>query len=182
MLCLYKLIDNLRRFYHLLILHDRAQASLPGFKVLPLHQFGTWGSLITDEFDPEKDTYVLVIKEFLKFSTIFWSSLNNWGITSCCWCCLFIMLLFDLTRACYPELQCHHGVRSLQIAKWLQTQVYHFITSYCFPIVDTSFDDELLVFFMFTQHDKVQLEVLIFFHSHQYMHYAHNIYCILMLL
>ncbi|XP_064935985.1 rhodanese-like/PpiC domain-containing protein 12, chloroplastic [Musa acuminata AAA Group] len=53
-----------------------AQASLPGFKVLPLHQFGTWGSLITDEFDPEKDTYVL----------------------------------------------CHHGVRSLQIAKWLQTQ------------------------------------------------------------
>lgn len=89
MLCLYKLIDNLRRFYHLLILHDRAQASLPGFKVLPLHQFGTWGSLITDEFDPEKDTYVLVIKEFLKFSTIFWSSLNNWDITSCCWCCLY---------------------------------------------------------------------------------------------
>lgn len=53
-----------------------AQASLPGFKVLPLRQFGTWGSVITDEFDPEKDTYVL----------------------------------------------CHHGVKSLQVAKWLQTQ------------------------------------------------------------
>ncbi|KAG0447145.1 hypothetical protein HPP92_028456 [Vanilla planifolia] len=53
-----------------------AQASLPGFKVLPLRQFGTWGSVITDEFDPEKDTYVL----------------------------------------------CHHGIRSLQVAKWLQTQ------------------------------------------------------------
>ncbi|XP_042474229.1 rhodanese-like/PpiC domain-containing protein 12, chloroplastic isoform X1 [Zingiber officinale] len=53
-----------------------AQASLPGFKVLPLRQFGTWGSLITEEFDPQKDTYVL----------------------------------------------CHHGVRSLQVAQWLQTQ------------------------------------------------------------
>ncbi|KAG0489446.1 hypothetical protein HPP92_006309 [Vanilla planifolia] len=53
-----------------------AQASLPGFKVLPLRQFGTWGSVITDEFDPEKDTYVL----------------------------------------------CHQGIRSLQVAKWLQTQ------------------------------------------------------------
>ncbi|KAG1327669.1 putative Rhodanese-like/PpiC domain-containing protein 12, chloroplastic [Cocos nucifera] len=53
-----------------------AQASLPGFKILPLRQFGTWGSVITDEFDPQKDTYVL----------------------------------------------CHHGVRSLQVAKWLQTQ------------------------------------------------------------
>lgn len=53
-----------------------AQASLPGFKVLPLRQFGTWGSLIADEFDPQKDTYVL----------------------------------------------CHHGVRSLQVANWLQSQ------------------------------------------------------------
>ncbi|KAJ0979000.1 hypothetical protein J5N97_014474 [Dioscorea zingiberensis] len=52
------------------------QASLPGFKVLPLRQFGTWGSLITNEFDPQKDIYVL----------------------------------------------CHHGVRSMQVAKWLQTQ------------------------------------------------------------
>lgn len=43
-----------------LLLHGRAQASLPGFKVLPLRQFGTWGSVIMDEFDPEKDTYVLV--------------------------------------------------------------------------------------------------------------------------
>ncbi|KAK1292569.1 Rhodanese-like/PpiC domain-containing protein 12 [Acorus calamus] len=53
-----------------------ARASLPGFKVLPLRQFGSWGSEITTEFDPEKDTYVL----------------------------------------------CHHGIRSLQVAKWLQTQ------------------------------------------------------------
>ncbi|XP_020274542.1 rhodanese-like/PpiC domain-containing protein 12, chloroplastic isoform X2 [Asparagus officinalis] len=40
-----------------------AQASLPGFKVLPLRQFGTWGSVISDEFDPEKDTYVLGFKK-----------------------------------------------------------------------------------------------------------------------
>lgn len=53
-----------------------AQASLPGFKVLPLQQFGKWCSVISDDFDPQKDTYVL----------------------------------------------CHHGMRSLQVAQWLQTQ------------------------------------------------------------
>ncbi|XP_010245504.1 PREDICTED: rhodanese-like/PpiC domain-containing protein 12, chloroplastic isoform X2 [Nelumbo nucifera] len=53
-----------------------AQASLPGFQVLPLRQFGSWGPEITTKFNPDKDTYVL----------------------------------------------CHHGVRSLQVAKWLQTQ------------------------------------------------------------
>lgn len=53
-----------------------AQASLPGFQVLPLQQFGNWGPEITTKFDPEKDTY----------------------------------------------LMCHHGMRSLQVAKWLQTQ------------------------------------------------------------
>ncbi|XP_057956659.1 rhodanese-like/PpiC domain-containing protein 12, chloroplastic [Malania oleifera] len=53
-----------------------AQASLPGFHVLPLRQFGNWGPEVTNKFDPQKDTYVL----------------------------------------------CHHGVRSLQVAKWLQTQ------------------------------------------------------------
>lgn len=53
-----------------------AQASLPGFQVLPLRQFGSWGPEITSKFDPQKDTYVL----------------------------------------------CHHGMRSLQVAKWLQTQ------------------------------------------------------------
>ncbi|XP_052208678.1 rhodanese-like/PpiC domain-containing protein 12, chloroplastic isoform X2 [Diospyros lotus] len=52
------------------------QASLPGFQVLPLRQFGSWGPEITTKFDPEKDTYVL----------------------------------------------CHHGMRSLQVAKWLKTQ------------------------------------------------------------
>ncbi|KAF3671861.1 Rhodanese-like/PpiC domain-containing protein 12 [Capsicum annuum] len=55
---------------------QRAQASLPGFQVLPLRQFGSWGPEITTKFDPQKDTYVL----------------------------------------------CHHGMRSLQVAKWLQTQ------------------------------------------------------------
>ncbi|PIA53825.1 hypothetical protein AQUCO_00900425v1 [Aquilegia coerulea] len=55
-----------------------AQASLPGFVVLPLRQFGTWSSEVTTKFNPQKDTYVL----------------------------------------------CHHGVRSLQVAKWLQTQVF----------------------------------------------------------
>ncbi|BAF22608.1 rhodanese-like/PpiC domain-containing protein 12, chloroplastic [Oryza sativa Japonica Group] len=52
------------------------KASLEGFKVLPLRQFGTWGPVMTDEFDPQKDTYVL----------------------------------------------CHHGMRSMQVAKWLQSQ------------------------------------------------------------
>lgn len=53
-----------------------AQASLPGFTVLPLRQFSSWGPEIMTKFDPQKDTYVL----------------------------------------------CHHGMRSLQVAKWLQTQ------------------------------------------------------------
>ncbi|KAE9614870.1 hypothetical protein Lal_00036015 [Lupinus albus] len=53
-----------------------AKASLPGFKVLPLQQFGSWAPEITTKFDPQKDTYVM----------------------------------------------CHHGVRSLQVAKWLQSQ------------------------------------------------------------
>ncbi|OIW16283.1 hypothetical protein TanjilG_18999 [Lupinus angustifolius] len=53
-----------------------AKASLPGFKVLPLQQFGSWGPEITTKFDPQKDTYVM----------------------------------------------CHHGMRSLQVAKWLQSQ------------------------------------------------------------
>ncbi|KAJ4724458.1 Peptidyl-prolyl cis-trans isomerase [Melia azedarach] len=53
-----------------------ALASLPGFQVLPLRQFGSWGPDITTKLDPQKDTYVM----------------------------------------------CHHGMRSLQVAKWLQTQ------------------------------------------------------------
>ncbi|XP_062186412.1 rhodanese-like/PpiC domain-containing protein 12, chloroplastic [Phragmites australis] len=56
--------------------NEVAKASLPGFKVLPLRQFGTWGPVMTDEFNPQKDTYVL----------------------------------------------CHHGMRSMQVAKWLQSQ------------------------------------------------------------
>lgn len=52
------------------------KASLPGFHVLPLQQFGSWGPEVTTKFDPQKDTYVM----------------------------------------------CHHGMRSLQVAKWLQTQ------------------------------------------------------------
>ncbi|KNA25108.1 hypothetical protein SOVF_009170 [Spinacia oleracea] len=53
-----------------------AKASLPGFQVLPLQQFGTWGPEITTKFDPQQDTYVM----------------------------------------------CHHGMRSMQVARWLQTQ------------------------------------------------------------
>ncbi|CAI9106253.1 OLC1v1005368C2 [Oldenlandia corymbosa var. corymbosa] len=53
-----------------------AKASIPGFKVLPLRQFGDWGPQVPQMFDPQKDTYIL----------------------------------------------CHHGMRSLQVAKWLQTQ------------------------------------------------------------
>lgn len=52
------------------------RASLPGFQVLPLQKFGSWGPEITTKFDPDKDTYVM----------------------------------------------CHHGMRSMQVAKWLQTQ------------------------------------------------------------
>uniref|UniRef100_A0A2P2MF04 Uncharacterized protein MANES_02G138400 n=2 Tax=Rhizophora mucronata TaxID=61149 RepID=A0A2P2MF04_RHIMU len=53
-----------------------ATASLPGFQLLPLRQFGNWGPEITTELDLQKETYVM----------------------------------------------CHHGVRSLQVAMWLQTQ------------------------------------------------------------
>uniref|UniRef100_A0A1D1ZKD2 Rhodanese-like/PpiC domain-containing protein 12 n=1 Tax=Anthurium amnicola TaxID=1678845 RepID=A0A1D1ZKD2_9ARAE len=53
-----------------------AKASLPGFKVLSLRQFGSWGSEVIHDFDPQKETFVL----------------------------------------------CHHGMRSLQVAQWLQTQ------------------------------------------------------------
>ncbi|KAK1406883.1 hypothetical protein QVD17_38492 [Tagetes erecta] len=56
--------------------HEVERASLSGFQVLPLQQFGSWGPEITTKLDPQKDTYVL----------------------------------------------CHHGMRSLQVAKWLQTQ------------------------------------------------------------
>ncbi|KAK7848589.1 pentatricopeptide repeat-containing protein [Quercus suber] len=34
-----------------------ARASLPGFQVLPLQQFGIWGPEITTKLDPQKDTY-----------------------------------------------------------------------------------------------------------------------------
>lgn len=53
-----------------------AKASLPGFQVLPLQQYGSWAPEITTKFDPDKDTYVM----------------------------------------------CHHGMRSMQVARWLQTQ------------------------------------------------------------
>ncbi|XP_027939355.1 rhodanese-like/PpiC domain-containing protein 12, chloroplastic [Vigna unguiculata] len=53
-----------------------AKASLQGFTVLPLRQFGSWGPEITTKFDPEKDIFVM----------------------------------------------CHHGMRSLQVAKWLLSQ------------------------------------------------------------
>lgn len=38
----------------------RAQASLPGFQVFPLRQFGTWAPDITSKLNPEKDVFVLV--------------------------------------------------------------------------------------------------------------------------
>ncbi|KAF3509315.1 hypothetical protein F2Q69_00000810 [Brassica cretica] len=38
---------------------SRATASLPGFKVFPLRQFGTWAPDITSKLNPEKDTFVL---------------------------------------------------------------------------------------------------------------------------
>lgn len=39
-------------------------ASLPGFQVLPLRQFGSWGPEITSKLDTEKDTYVMVRSYF----------------------------------------------------------------------------------------------------------------------
>lgn len=36
-----------------------ATASLPGFKVFPLRQFGTWAPDITSKLNPEKDIFVL---------------------------------------------------------------------------------------------------------------------------
>lgn len=52
---LFSMLSQLCHF-----LSYRAQASLPGFQVLPLRQFGSWGPEITSKFDPQKDTYVLV--------------------------------------------------------------------------------------------------------------------------
>lgn len=45
-------------------MYNRAIASLPGFKVLPLRQFGSWGPEITTKLDPQKDTYVMVCTTF----------------------------------------------------------------------------------------------------------------------
>ncbi|KAI8573283.1 hypothetical protein RHMOL_Rhmol01G0266200 [Rhododendron molle] len=45
-----------------------ALASLPGFQVLPLRQFGSWGPEITTKFDPQKDTYVLGFKRVFNVS------------------------------------------------------------------------------------------------------------------
>ena len=53
----------------------RAQASLPGFQVLPLQQFGNWGPEITTKFDPEKDTYLMVSTHFTYLFIYFWV---NW--------------------------------------------------------------------------------------------------------
>ncbi|KAL3621956.1 hypothetical protein CASFOL_034152 [Castilleja foliolosa] len=39
--------------------HEVDIASVPGFKVFPLRQFGNWGPEVTTKFDPQKDTYVL---------------------------------------------------------------------------------------------------------------------------
>lgn len=48
-------------------LYNRAQASLPGFEILPLRQFGSWGPEIATKFDSQKDTYVLVCTYSLRF-------------------------------------------------------------------------------------------------------------------
>jgi hypothetical protein len=45
-------------------LFDRAKASVPGFQVLPLRQFGSWGPEIATKLDPQKDTYVMVCAKF----------------------------------------------------------------------------------------------------------------------
>ncbi|XP_048234726.1 rhodanese-like/PpiC domain-containing protein 12, chloroplastic isoform X2 [Ricinus communis] len=36
------------------------KASLPGFQILPLRQFGSWATEIAAKFDSQKDTYVMV--------------------------------------------------------------------------------------------------------------------------
>ncbi|OMO87169.1 Peptidyl-prolyl cis-trans isomerase, PpiC-type [Corchorus capsularis] len=43
-------------------------ASLPGFEVLPLRQFGSWGPEITSKFDPMKDTYVMGFRKIYNLS------------------------------------------------------------------------------------------------------------------
>lgn len=48
-----------------IVIMSRAKASLPGFTVLPLRQFGSWGPDITTKFDPQKDTFVMVSAVFL---------------------------------------------------------------------------------------------------------------------
>jgi hypothetical protein len=66
MICIYSfsLILVVLIFNGTLVIH-RATASLPGFTVLPLRQFGSWGPEVNTKFDPQKDTYVLVNTLFL---------------------------------------------------------------------------------------------------------------------
>jgi len=60
----FTLVSGLVYLIDILIMH-RAKASLPGFTVLPLRQFGSWGPEMTTKFDPQKDTYVMVSADFL---------------------------------------------------------------------------------------------------------------------
>jgi hypothetical protein len=60
MLNVHSLVHSMELMLTFLLMLGRERASLPGFKVLPLRQFGTWGPVMADEYDPQKDTYVLV--------------------------------------------------------------------------------------------------------------------------
>lgn len=39
-------------------------ASIPGFKSFPLSRFGDWAGSITEEMNPNKDTYVMVRRRY----------------------------------------------------------------------------------------------------------------------
>ncbi|KAF6155391.1 hypothetical protein GIB67_019917 [Kingdonia uniflora] len=58
-----------------------AQASLPGFKVLPLRQFGSWAADIATKFDPQKDTYVLCeVFEELSVAELVSAMVGGWKV------------------------------------------------------------------------------------------------------
>ncbi|KAK6936892.1 Peptidyl-prolyl cis-trans isomerase, PpiC-type [Dillenia turbinata] len=122
------------------LLNLLAQASLPGFVVLPLRQFGSWGPEITSKFDLQKDTYVLtsssdsacqsdgethsqdVLSWLLPLEKNLTLSLVPNRVSGKIVAKLGNFYIIWQVGTSIGQSGCHHGMRSLQVAKWLQTQ------------------------------------------------------------
>ncbi|KVH87742.1 Peptidyl-prolyl cis-trans isomerase, PpiC-type [Cynara cardunculus var. scolymus] len=108
--------------------HEVERAYLSGFQVLPLQQFGSWGPEVTTKLDPQKDTYVLVRAcsqtNYFQHMLVAYMLLAGLLVTRALgYECQSSDTITKLKVPTQNQLMCHHGVRSLQVAKWLQTQV-----------------------------------------------------------